>query len=279
MSDDPEPKAPKRLRPTIIAAPAKRVKPMAATMPTVIPGVARKRIAVRSADMARLCPGVASHTAARAVRFVDGFVVEDARERHVVEWGQATQERAAALLDAPEFSLADVPDQARGYVGRIAAVLAALDIDTPRRRAATRAELEKLLCLTQAVLGTLRDFQTALDDQARRFSEVSLEIEAAALAALFLSEHLAPLRPELSRDFLRREMSLTQTALAIRGGQFERDSQLQHTRALVATIQDVVLVSLPDCLAALGRARSRLNPTEAGELEHSFRAIVRKLDA
>lgn len=300
MSDDSKAKtdakpgaAPNRLRPTVIATPAKRVKAIAAApaaprpqtsapkvnRPTVLPGVARRRIAVRSADMKRLSPGVEPRTAARAVRLVDGFVVEDAREDHVVQWGQAAQQHGGALLEAPEVPQADVAGQARGYVGRIVQLLAAIDIDPSRKLTVARAELEKLVCLARATLAPLENLKAALDSHARRLEEARLEIEAAALAALFLSEYLTSSRPDLSRGFLLREISLTRTALEIRGGEFERDSQRQTPRALIITIQDAVLVDLPECLDALGHARRRLNPTEAGELQHRLRTLLRKLDA
>lgn len=322
MSDDPKAKAgaqpgaaAKRLRPTVIEAPVKRARrrtddrpdgPAATpivTTPTVIPGAARRRIAVSTADMTRLSPDVAPRIAASAVRLVDAFVVEDARDRHAAQWGKAAQQRYAALVpQAPPPSAFGDFSRAQGHVARIVEILAAIDvetirdarpsglfgllapasgrIDTPRRFKAARAELVRLAALARDALEPLRALHDALDDHARRVDEAGAQIKAAALAALFLSEHLSTARPDLSRRFLQREMDLTATVVEIRGDQFERDSQLQAPRALIAAIQEVVLNALADWLgdaSALVEDR-RLSSAEAGEFQLRLRAILRKLE-
>ncbi|PIB93522.1 hypothetical protein [Caulobacter sp. FWC2] len=305
--------APDRLRPTIIEPPAKREKRQndatpirhagtpTVTTPTAIPGVARKRIAVSPADMTRLSPGVSSRTAARAVWLVESFVAEGAGDRHVTPWGRGAQQRHAALISE---GLAPSDDgvliRTRGHVGRIVEILETIDveatcdgrrapllalfeapsgrIDSPRKLTVARAELAGLIDLTRAALDPLRTLEAALCDHSRRIDETRVEIEAAALGALFLSEHLATSRPELSRRFLQREMSLTQSAVEIRGGQFERDSQVEDARALIATIQDVVLATLVSWLGDMAiRASRRPATTEVAELRSRLRAILRKL--
>lgn len=272
--------------------------------PTVLPGVTRKRISVSPADLTRLFPGATPRTAARAARLVDGFVEEGARDQHVASWGQAAQKRYVDLVSgAQEVSQTDVVGRTHGYIGRIAHLLEAIDIeticnagrsplfgllspaseriDTPRKLAAVRTELAHLVHLTRDALASLLDLKASLDEHSRRIDEAGLEIEAAALSALFLSEHLTTSQPGLSRRFLQREMSLTKTALQIRGGQLVRDGQVEEPLALVATIQDVVLLLLPEWLAALASARAaryRLNPTQAGELQHRLRTLLRKLE-
>jgi hypothetical protein len=292
VSEDPKSGgAPKRLRPTVIEVPAHRVKrpspspdtpPPTVRKPTAIPGAERRRIAVGSADILRLSPSAEPRTAARAVKLIDGFVVEGARDQHVVQWGQAVQQRAALLSDAPEPPHVDAPDLVRGYVGRIVELLGAIDLVAVRDvERATRDELLHLIHRSRIVLDPLRALLTARDDHARQIDEAGFEIEAAALGATFLAEHLATLRPELSRRFLQREMSLTKTALEIRSGQFERSRQLDEARVLVAVVQDVVLTPLPDWLdgvAALARTRRRANPTQVGDLQHRLGALIRNLE-
>ncbi len=334
MTDDPDPNGdpkpaapPGRLRPTIIAPPSKgrRAKadrggaqgpgaagPPASTpivrAPTAIPGVQRRRVAVRAADLVRLSPGAAPQAAARAVRLIDGFVVEGAREPHVDAWGQAAEQRHEALVqEALDLAQAQALSRARGPVDGIIVLLAAIDIeticadtrspllallepaggriDTPRKLTTARAELERLAGRARAALDPLADLKASLDDHARRVDETSLELEAAALAALFLAERLAPERPELSRRFLQREMSLTKTALRIRGGQLARADQVQEPLALIATIREVVLRDLSDWLVAVAalagsrEARRRLLPTEVAELRHRLGALLRNLQA
>lgn len=318
---DRKDQAPRRLRPTIIEPPARRAEgpqdapsrpgaPRAPTpivrAPTAIPGAQRSRVPVNTADMARLSPNATPRTAARAVRLVETFVVEGADDLHVDQWGLAVQQRCAALtLDEQALLRPELVDQARDYVGRIAERLAAIDIeaickagpsplfgllepaservDTPRKLAAVRTRLSEFMGLTQAALDPLLKLQTSLDDHARHIDESSLEIESAALAALFLSEHLATAWPELSRRFLQREMSLTETAVELRSAQFARTRQVEEPRALIAAIRDVVLTTLPEWLASIApltsAARRDLNPVEVNELQHRLRAILRNLQA
>lgn len=282
MADDPEAGAPKRLRPTIITAPAKRAKvaPPAVRGPTAIPGVTRQRIAVASADLARLCPGAEPRVIARALRLIDGFVIEDARAPHVDPWGREAEQEAPVLVeDALGLARTDLAPRVRGHVDRVAALLGTIDITAPRDFAAARALLDQLIHLTRNALAPLQDLRDALDDHARRIDEAGLEIEAAALAALFLSERLPG---DLGRRFLQREISLSKTALAIRASQFERDSHAREPRVLIAAIKDVLLAVLPgwlDDAASLARPRRRSNPTEMAELQNRLRAIVRHLPA
>lgn len=295
MAEDPKPggnpKPPKRLRPTVIAPPAGREKrptpspgaPPTLRKPTTIPGVERKRIAVGAVDIVRLTPGAEPRMAARAVKLIDGFVVEGARDQHVARWGQAVQQRCDALLsDAPEPPHADAPDLARGYIGRILELLGTINLaPICDIRRPTRDELLQLIHRLRTTLDPLRSLLAAREDHARRIDEAGFEIEAAALGATFLAEHLATLRPELSRRFLQREMSLTKTALEIRSGQFERGRQLEEARGLVGVVQDVVLAALPDWLdgvAALAKTRRRANPAEVGDLQRRLRALVRNLE-
>lgn len=284
MADDPNVK-PGRLRPTVIDAPVRRgrIAPPAVSGPTAIPGVERRRIVVGQVDMARLCPGVAPQTASRAVRLVDGFVTEDARDHHVDLWGDRAQQEGAGLI---EEALALTRDglslTVRGHVDRIAALLGAIDFETPRTLTAARAELQQLLRLTERALVPLRALSEALDSNASRLEAARLEIEAAALAALFLSEHLASPRPELARRFVQREMSLSKTLLEIRAGQFDREREAAEPRTLVAAIENVLVATVPgwlDDAATLVGARNRANPTQWAEVRNRLRAILQELPA
>lgn len=322
MADDPEAKAsgaPRRLRPTVIEPPARRAadprdvaaspaapRTPAATVvtPTVIPGAQRKRIAVGAADMQRLSPGVAPAIAAGAVRLVDGFVAESARERHVDLWGQAAQERCAVLVpDFVALSQVEVLGRAQGYVARIVQVLGMIDIetpgdgllalllgdtagaaekriDTPRKLRAARAELKQLAGLSRAALEPLLKLVAALEDQARGIDEAGLEIEAAALSAMFLAEHLSSARPELSRLFLQREMSLTRTVVELRGDRFERGRLVAEARALATAIEQEVIVTLLDWLeSTVVLDKRRVSPLETTELQGRLRTLLRKLES
>jgi hypothetical protein len=280
------------------------------TRPTAIPGVERKRIAVTAAEIEALSPGVAPETATRAVRLVQGFVIEGAHERDVTLWGHAAQQAYADIVSRTlELAQAEVLGRVRVHLARIVALLEAIDveaacgtvrpagligrlfgaagarIDTPRALAAARVELDQLVQLTQGALDPLLGLRDALDEQVRGAEAAGREIEAAALAAAFLADHLAERQPMLSRRFLERGMSLTQSAAQIRGGGLLRAGQVEQPLALIAAIQNVVLVTLPAWLGGIAALTSASpigrapNPTEAGELQHCLRTMLHDLKA
>ena len=306
----PRPNAPDgqaRLRPTAKAsspAPFRTV-----TAPTAIPGVERKRIAVTAADLERLSPGLSHPVAAKAIRLVEGFV-EGQSDRQVTLWGHDAQRNYADIVSRTlALSQAEVLSRARGYVRRVIDLLGAIDleaicgvrhpsgvfgrlfggagdrIDSPREFEAARVELDQLIALTGAAIEPLLELKEALEDQARLIRAVTTEIEAAALAAAFLSEHLTPDQPALSRRFLERSMSLTQTVLQIRGSASLHDSQGEQPLSLISAIQDVVMVAMPGWLGTMAAlttassARRQPNPTEVGEHQQQLRTILQQLKA
>lgn len=332
--DPPDDGPPGRLRPTVIDPAAGRRRARAAgatppspparsargrqeaaapgvvTVPTSVPGVQRERIAVTVADIERLSPGLAPSVAARAVRLVEEFVVEGARDRHVTLWGHAAQRDYADVVSRTlELSQADVLIRARGYVGRIIGILGAIDleavcgigqaagifgrilrsagprIDTPPELEAARLELDQLVKLTGAAIEPLLKLKDALEQQSRHIEAAGREIEAAAMGAAFLSGYLEAGQPALSRRFLERSMSLAQSALQIRGGEPLHATQVDEPLRLIAAIQDAVLVSMPGWLGAIASLTTAANtarrptPTEAGELQHQLRTILQQLKA
>lgn len=317
---------PGRLRPTVIvpaarprqskaqrAEPGRSAPPVApvssgVVTPTAIPGVERKRIAVTAADMARLSPGVAPAIAARAIKLVESFVVEGARDRDAVLWGHAAQQEYATLVSQTlELSQDPLLTKVSGYVGRMSGLLGAIDleaicgitpaagpigqwfrratdrIDTPAELSAARDEIDHLVRLTGAALEPLLALGQAIDQQSRQIDAAGASVEAAALAAAFLSEHLQRSQPALSRRFLDRSMSLTESALQIRGSASLRENQIEQPLQLIAAIQNVALVTLPGWLSSLAALTSVASgarpptPTQAGELADQLRTILQHL--
>lgn len=260
------------------------------------------------ADIRALAPDVPSATAARAVRLIEGFVVEGARDRDVTLWGHAAQQNYADLVSRTlDLARAEVLERVRAHLGRIVELLTSIDvetacgsgrparlmerlfgdgvgrIDTPRELAAARVELEQLVRLTNAALDPLLRLRDALEDQARRIDAAGQEIEAAALSASFLSEHLASSAPALSRRFVERGMSLSEGALLIRNTSLLRGAQAEQPLTLIAAIQKVVLITLPDWLGSIAALTGGAtvgrppNATEAGELQRRLRAMLHDL--
>lgn len=276
--------------------------------PTAIPGVERKRIAVGIEEIRRLSPGANPDVLERARRLIETYVEEEASDRAAVLWGQHAQEDYSKLVsETLSLSRADVLVSVTQHLNRAMEILRSIDleavgagrrsggligeylsglnkkIDTLDELEAARAELDQLVRLMSAALDDLLNLKERLETQSRRIDEIGDEVEAAAVAAQFLSEHLSARSPELSQRFLERSMSLTQSAVQIRGSTSMRATQIEQPLRFIGAIQNVALVLLPGwlgsiaSLSVLSREGRRLTPTEAGDLARQLRNIVEQL--
>lgn len=279
--------------------------------PTAVPGVERKRIPVGIEELGKLSPGAGPEVLERALRLVETYVEEEATDRTAVLWGQRSQEDYSELVsESLSLSQADALVRARGYLGRMMEILQSIDveavstavrggggavaeylrgmnkkIDTLKELEAARVELDQLVKLMSAALIDLLDLKERIEKQSRRIDEIGDEVDAAALAALFLSDHESKRSPQLSRRFFERSMSLTQSGVQIRGSITISAVQIEQPLRLIRAIQDVALVTLPGwlgsiaSLSVLSQGARKLTPTEAGELARQLRKIVEQLQA
>lgn len=274
--------------------------------PTAITGTERKRIPVSVDDLQTLAPGAHPDVAARALRLVHGYVAEDASDQAAVVWGQSFQRAYADLVsEILGRSQADVLIRVTVYLNRVMEILRSIDllavagsahdgarlgkilnrlskrIDTPEELRAASVELDQLVKLMSQAMDVLLALRADIERASHRIDELGDEVEAAALAAQFLSNHLQGANESLSRRFLERSMSLTQTMLQIRGSVSMRESQVEQPLRLIGAIQDVALVMLPAWLGSIASltvlARRTPTPTEAGEMAFQLRKILEQL--
>lgn len=309
--------APGKLRPTIVTPPARGAKPSVSEaarpptptvlQPTAINGTARRRIAVTVGDLCRLSPGATKVVIDRALALLEGFVVEKASERKAILWGHGLQmDHGNAVTESLALAQAPVMRRMQGHIARMLEILGAFDvmavaqsgngiggllrslntrIDTVDELAAARAEIDQIIRLMGNGLDELLDLRERLEKNAGVLETIAGEAEAAALAALYLSDHLRPTAPAIADNFLSRSMSLTQTLTQIRGNSSIRDMQRQHPIEIIGAIQNATLVSMPDFLAslaainALGLRDAVLSPTQANELNYKLHDIIQQLKA
>ena len=281
-----------------------------AARPTAIPGVERKRIAVDLAGIRKLSPQAKAGVTERALRLVQAFVVEGVRDRQAVLWGHRLQQDYSDLVSRTlVLSQADVLKRVAGYIGRMTEILGSIDleavcgaapavgllgqylkgvnkkIDTPEELRKARIELDQLVRLMGEALEQLLSLKETLEQHSSRTEQMGDEMEASALAALFLSAHLRKGQPGLSQRFLERSMSLTQTVAQIRGNTSMREVQIEQPLRLIGAIQNVALVMVPGwlgsiaALTAMLESKRELTPTEAGELAYQLRNILQQLKA
>lgn len=279
------------------------------TAPTAIPGVERRRIAVELCDLQKLSPVARSSVLQRAQQLVQGFIPERTGSRQAVLWGHRLQQEHSDLVSLTlELSRAPVLDGATRNIGRMTEILASIDIealcdadgargmlgqyfrranrkiDTPEELDAARIELNQLVKLMGEALEQLLSLKATLESHSRRSDEIGDELEASALAAQFLSARLRETQCDVSECLLERSMSLTQTVAQIRGSTSMRQMQGDHPLRLIGAIQDVALVMVPGWLGsiaalnALRDGRRKPTPTEAGEIAHQLRNILRQLN-
>ena len=274
--------------------------------PTAITGTERKRIPVEAKDLRQIAPGVDNRIVEQAMRLIASFVVEKASDRKAIMWGHDIQ-RSHSELATETLALSQAPTfrKVEGYLGRMMDILRAVDImaacgydssvfgqylkgvnariDRPEELSAAQTELDQLVRYMSAALDELLDLKDKFERHAGKLEAIASEIEASALAALFLSRYLQKEKASAAQRFLERSMSLTQTLAQIREGAAIREIQIDHPIRLVGAIQNVALVAMPDLLAgiatvvSLDARKTRLSQTEAGELNYKLRDIITRL--
>lgn len=280
----------------------------AGAAPTAIPGVERKRIPVDIADFRKLSPQTRASALEGALRLVETFVPGRDDDRQAVLWGHGLQQDYSNLVSRTlEFSQADILKKVTGYIGRMTDILGSIDleaisgvapvagrfgqylkgmnrkIDTPVELQSARLELDQLVKLMGNALQELLSLKETLAKHARQIEAMGDKVDAAALAAQFLSEHLKEGQPALSQRFLERAMSLIQTLTQIRGNASLREAQIEQPLRLIAAIQNVALVTVPGWLVSIAgvitmlESKRKLTPTEAGELAYQLRNILQQL--
>lgn len=275
--------------------------------PTAIPGAERVRIDVGPGELEAVSPGASAQAYAAARALIDSFLPDKATERKAILWAQELQKAYSELVtEALTLSRAPVLRKVEAYLSRTMDILGSIDllavcghgshgvlgrmlqrvndrIDTPGELAQAHAELEKLVALMTAAQQELMDLKDRLLRVAEGTDAAAVQLEAAAIAALFLSRRLADGREAIAQRLAERAMSLTQTLALIREGGTTRNLQLEQPMRMIGAIQNVALVMLPGFIgsiasvAALSGAGTPVTPTEAGELGYRLRDIIERL--
>ncbi len=273
--------------------------------PTVIPGVQRRRIEVTLSDLRKLSPQATGEVLERALHLLEVVVVERLTDRKAILWGHDLQQGYSGLVsETLTLSQDTMLVKVTGYLNRMMTILSSIDIygicniedegsitqffrrggakiDTPQEFESARAELDQLLGLMSAGLEELLKLKEKLDSHSSSIDEFGDEVEASALAALFLSTYLQGTQPGLTQRFTERSMSLTATLAQIRGSSSIRTIQIEQPLSLISSIQNVALVLLPGWIGSVAaltvQARKKPSPTEAGELVYQLGEIITQL--
>lgn len=290
-----------------VPAAAAVVPPMVVRQPTAIPGTARTRIEVSARDLQALSPGAAAPVYEQARALVGTFVVTKAAQRKAILWGHDLQKSHGELItEMLALARSPVLRQVEVHLARMMDLLGSIDlmavcghggigvvgrllqninsrIDTPDELAQVQPELEQLLTLMHAALNPLLDLKDRLLRLSGSMDETAAQVEAAAIGALFLSERLSQEDAALAQRFAERSMSLTQTLAQMRQADSTRELQIEQPIRLIGAIQNVALVVMPAfigsiaSIATLAASKTKVSPTEAGELAFRLREIISQL--
>ncbi|MDE2446885.1 MAG: hypothetical protein KGO94_11940 [Alphaproteobacteria bacterium] len=315
MGDDKRTK----LTPTIVIPPAKMsIRTQAVSLekadsvgnraPTKIAGEDRNRISVSYDDLKRLAPGAPRVVVDHAMRLINSFNTATANDRRAMMWGIDVQKSYADAVNAGlDLSQSTVFSKVEGHVARTLAILQTIDIlqilgpaegninlsrifagtrnkiDTLAELDEARRELDQLSKLMGTSLKELLNLKDKLAKNVQGINAIATEADSHSLAALFLSEHLLKVNPTASEKFASRSLSLGQTHAQIREHSAINSLHVARPEQLIALVQQVALVTLPDFLAALSSIlalhsrRSRISETEAREVEDKLRAIIQAI--
>jgi hypothetical protein len=312
-----------RLKPTIVPTPVRRAKPsgspatpakdaparhdLTTLQPTMVSGASPDRLNVTTAELRRLSPKTGGAVLDAALAVLSPLVPGRMTERKAILWGHDLQRSFAdAVADALQLSQQPVMVRMQGHVSRLLEILESFDLaavarpeaagisgllksfnrktDTLIELGSARAELAQLVGLMDVGLEGLLALREQLQANAAEQQKMAVEVEANALAALYLAEHFRLSDGAIADRLVERSMSLTQTLAQIRGDESLRNLQVDAPLRTITAIQNVTLVSMPDFLASLGalstlRSDRAVTPTEARELTHKLRNIVSQLQS
>lgn len=280
------------------------IAPAGPLRPTMVMGTSPVRLTVTEDDLRRLSPGAGRPVLDAALVQLGSVMAGKMTERKAILWGHDLQ-RAYADSVSRALALAEAPTILRmqGHVVRLLDIIESFDlgtiaqpggqgvgslfkvfnrkVDTMQELETARGELDQLVRLMSGGLDELLRLREEFQANARAQEAMAISIEAAALSALYLSEHFNA-EEAIAGRFVERAMSLTQTLAQIRGDDSLRTAQVDRPIRMIAAIQNVTLVSVPDLLTALAnlgslRTDRSVTPTEASEIGFKLRHITGQL--
>ncbi len=295
--------------PSRIPAGTAQTPPASPTKPSLLPGKTRQRIPVTLDDLRQLNP-IKEEALEQAIRLIQVIDLDGMTDESAIYWGQASQEEYGQLMSRSlELNQSDVLVDAARHIGRLQELLGEVDLkdienvgdgllarlagNTWEKVSEEIAARQREFSETTRVLNDkkpqLLETKRSLEEVLRNINKQACEIEAHALAAQFLSNHLKGPGPDPDRRqrlcniLASRSLSLTQTVADIRSAQTLHQSQIEHPLKLIAIIQDTVLVQIPSWVgsyAAVGLSlQSKRQPTKTllDELGQQLKRIQREI--
>lgn len=153
------------------------------------------------------------------------------------------------------------------------------EYDTPEELELAEKELNQLVSRLNKESEALVALQRQAIQLLKEIKVLESRVQCAANAASVLSTYFEKLGKSHSRmaaQFHERAVSLTKTKAQMIQNEGARELQINHLHQLMASIQDVVLVMLPDWLGSISTIRSMLDMKKAVTLTEVMELTDRK---
>jgi hypothetical protein len=282
--------------------------------PTAIPGARHTRIPVTIEDLRATNPKTNEDVLKRSIQFVFSFDPADLNDTTLVLWGQTIQSQYSQLVSkCLEYSESPMLARTSKHVSRLQDLIGGIHLkellgferkswsdrlislghnENPIEEFnRIRTEIAQLIKLMQEDLPVLLALKMDVESLSRKIDDLGNEVEASAIAALFLADYHSREGSEKDRQkreacaelFTQRSMSLTQTLAQIRGNSLMRDMQIRQPLQLIGLVQNVILVMVPGWLGSYASLKSVIEShrkptlTEIDELDRVQSEIIRQL--
>lgn len=258
---------------TVTAMPSAPATPVVAAPPvfaaSALPGVQRKPVEVPLTELARRFPHAEAAALQRTQGVLAGLHVQSLDASGWLRFGMPEQEELAALIRqrlqlAQEATTRSVPQHLRRLHELLSDVLEALDGGFFRKPAAAvwaghEAEVAQLEALLGASRAALSDQLQALGLLRQPVLACGQRLEASALAAEYLLDHLGA---DAGGLLLARLTSLTGSQAMLQEHRLHLAQDASRLQELMTWVQDGVLLKLPAVHAQLAGLASRPSETQ-----------------
>ncbi|MEQ8812053.1 MAG: hypothetical protein RIE59_23500 [Imperialibacter sp.] len=264
-------------------------------VPSKMAGMARKRLPVTIEDVKKAHPGQKEEILEMAYQFVLEIDIQEVVKSSVLLWKTDLQKRySEKVMELLDCTQNEAIAKTGSQISRVIEILEAIDLrgvcdygqdgvfaklikgankefDTPEELLQAEKELKQLTQRLAVQLKALIQLQHNLQTLNAEVLVLSQSIRASGIAASFLSDYLrrkSAELPKIADQFHERSMSLMQTEAQIFENEMAREMQMEHPIKLISTIQNTVLVMIPDWLGSVGAIRSMLESNKKVTVTH-----------
>jgi hypothetical protein len=279
----------------IIVHPIAPPPPKVVTKPTAMAGVVRKGIEVTAAELKKKFPGDPLSAIDRAIRILQGVIVDKLTPISCSQWGVDVQRQYESLArESVRLTTSSAVQDGLKHMERLQIILKDIaDSLAPQSSGfhlwgkqknalelyhGSETELHQLRDHLQDILPSLRETQKKLGDISTKSTSLIDETNAQCIAIQYVEELLGD-EDERTSHLTSQRIALLKTIANMKDGVMLRRSISRDIDSLADRIQDSVLVALPgwiDKLMLAFQAQRTVTETERYTLYEGIKALINK---